>query len=295
QARQSGESKRTLTQMRDRLDKYRDKLTSLAERSTDEIGIDFKALGVDYLVVDEAHEFKNLEYATSGERVVGMNDPNGSKRAFDLYVKVRGLLARDGGVAVLTGTPLSTSLVEVFTMMRYLAHDELKLRQQEHFDAWSGAYAATDTRLEYTATQKLKPRRVLAGLNNLSALRQLYEHFADIITMADLKRIYAEEKAEQNRLTGSNERTEFPVPKVKGGKRALDSGDITEAQAEYMDYLVARMKRIESMKGRDAKDYARIDNALNVLTDARKMSLDIRVVDPSAPRDENGKVMRAAR
>lgn len=295
QARQSGESKRTLGQMRDRVEKYREKLTALSDRTTDEIGIDFKALGVDYLVVDEAHEFKNLEYATSGERVVGMNDPNGSKRAFDLYVKVRGLLDREGGVSFLTGTPVSNSLVEIYTMMRYLAHDELKLRDQEHFDAWSGAYAATDTKLEYTATQKLKPRRVLAGLNNLSALRQLYEHFADIITMADLKRIYAEEKAEQNRQTGANERTDFPIPKVKGGKRALDTGDITEAQSEYMDYLVARMKKIESMKGQEARDYAKIDNALNVLTDARKMSLDIRVVDPNAPRDENGKVMRAAR
>ena len=295
QAREAKESGRTLTQMRDRLEKYKDKLQALGERSVDEIGIDFKKLGIDYLVVDEAHEFKNLEYATSGERVVGMNDPSGSKRAFDLYVKVRGLLSRKGGVAFLTGTPVSNSLVELYTMMRYLAHDELKLRDQDHFDAWSGAYAATETKLEYTATQKLKPRRVLAGLNNLSALNQLYKQFADTITMTDLKRIYAEEVAERNAAKGTNDRTDFPIPKVKGGKRQLDTGEITEAQREYMDYLVARMGIIESTKGQEGRDYARIDNPLNVLTDARKMSLDIRVVDPTLPRDENGKVMRAAR
>lgn len=295
QAREAKESGRTLTQMRDRLEKYKDKLQALGERSVDEIGIDFKKLGIDYLVVDEAHEFKNLEYATSGERVVGMNDPSGSKRAFDLYVKVRGLLGRKGGVAFLTGTPVSNSLVELYTMMRYLAHDELKLRDQDHFDAWSGAYAATETKLEYTATQKLKPRRVLAGLNNLSALNQLYKQFADTITMTDLKRIYAEEVAERNDAKGTNDRTDFPIPKVKGGKRQLDTGEITEAQREYMDYLVARMGIIESKKGQEGRDYARIDNPLNVLTDARKMSLDIRVVDPTLPRDENGKVMRAAR
>jgi hypothetical protein len=136
---------------------------------------------------------------------------------------------------------------------------------------------------------------VLAGLNNLSSLRQVYESFADIITMGDLKRIYKEEKVEANKLLPANkqERTDFPVPKVKDGGRVLDAGEITQPQREYMDYLVARMGMIEQNKG--DKEYARIDNPLNVMTDARKMSLDIRVVDPTLPRDENGKVARSAR
>ena len=293
EARKNNESKRTLGQIEDRIDRYEQRLKDLAARPTDDIGIDFKALGIDHLSVDEAHEFKNLEYSTSGDRVVGMNDPNGSKKAFDLYSKVRGLLSRGGGVTFATGTPVSNSLVEIYTMMSYLAHDELVLRGQEHFDSWSGAYAATETRLEYTATQKLKPRRVLAGLNNLSALRQLYEQFADIITMSDLKRIYTEEMVAKNLRDGTNLNTEFPVPKVANGKRELITGDITPAQKEYMDYLVARMGQIEANKS--DKEYMRIDNALNVLTDARKMSLDIRIVDPSAKRDENGKVATAAK
>ena len=275
EARNDKSSKRTLGQIQSRLEKYETKLADLAERYVDEIGMDFKALGIDYLAVDEAHEFKNLEYATSGERVVGMNDPAGSKRAFDLYSKVRGLLERSGGVAFATGTPVSNSLVEIYTMMSYLAHDELVLRQQEHFDAWSGAYAATETRNEYTATQKLKPRRVLAGLHNLSALRQLYEQFADIITMRDLKRIYSEEMAEQNKTNGTDLRTDFPVPKVMHGGRSLIANDITDSQREYMDYLVARMDAIE--RNKSDKEYMSIDNALFVMTDARKMSLDIRV------------------
>lgn len=292
-ARANKESKRTLGQIEDRIERYEARLTELAERPTDEIGIDFKSMGIDHLSVDEAHEFKNLEYSTSGDRVKGMNDPNGSKKAFDLYSKVRGLLGRNGGVVFATGTPVSNSLVEIYTVMSYLAHDELKLRNQDHFDAWSGAYASTETRLEYTSTQKLKPARVLAGLNNLSALRQLYEQFADIITMADLKRIYAEEKAEENKRNGTNLSTDFPIPRVRYGARQLNSGPVTKAQQEYMDYLVARMTVIEQQKSNRA--YPAIDNPLNVLTDARKMSLDIRIVDPMAPRDENGKVMRAAK
>ena len=292
-ARANKESKRTLGQIEDRIDRYEQRLKDLAERPTDEIGIDFKSMGIDHLSVDEAHEFKNLEYSTSGDRVKGMNDPNGSKKAFDLYAKIRGLLGRDGGVVFATGTPVSNSLVEIYTVMSYLAHEELKLRNQEHFDSWSGAYAATETKLEYTSTQKLKPARVLTGLNNLSALRQLYEQFADIITMADLKRMYTEEKIEENRANGTNVRTDFPVPKVRNGARQLVSGPATPSQVEYMDYLVARMGAIEANKSNKA--YPSIDNPLNVLTDARKMSLDIRIVDPMAQRDENGKVMRAAR
>jgi len=244
-------------------------------------------------LVSNSHMFKNLEYATSGERVVGMTNPKGSARAFDLYTKVRGIQERGGGAVFATGTPVSNSLVELYTMMRYLAHDQLKERGQDHFDAWSGAYAVTETRMEYTATQKLKPRRVLSGLANLDGLGQLYRDFADILTMSDLKRVYTEEKVDENKRTGGKERTDFPIPKVKGGGRQLDSAGITEQQSEYMDYLVARMKGIEANTSNP--DYKKVDNALWVMTDARKMSLDIRIIDPLAERDETGKVMRSAR
>tara|TARA_R110000764_G_scaffold239995_1_gene341380 strand:- start:3763 stop:20673 length:16911 start_codon:yes stop_codon:yes gene_type:complete len=286
EARRSGESKRTLTQIANRIEKYDEQLKALLERSRDDVGFDFTDMGVDYLVVDESQEFKNLEYSTAAERVVGMNDPQGSKKAFDLYVKVRGLRRRDGGVAFATGTPVSNSLVEVYTVMSYLAYDELTKRGLNSFDAWSSAYTQTETRMEYTATQKLKPRRVLASLTNLNSLGQLYRQFADTITMRTLKELYAEEKA------GTGESTEFPVPKVSTGGRQFDSASLSPQQAVYMDYLVARMKAVETNAGK--KEYMKVDNALWVLSDARKMSLDIRAVDPTADRDDNGKVARAA-
>ncbi|MBP6443588.1 MAG: PLxRFG domain-containing protein [Gemmatimonadales bacterium] len=222
-----------------------------------------------------------------------MNDPNGSKKAFDLYAKVRGVQSRKGSFTGATGTPVSNSLVELFTVMSYFAHDDLAARNQGHFDAWSGAYAVTETKLEYTATQKLKPRRVLASLTNLAAMHQIYSNFADTITMATIKAMHAEDVAARNKETGASERTEFPVPKIKGGGRVLVKGEITARQSEYMDYLVARMNAVQAAGGKP--EYMRIDNALWVLTDARKMSLDIRNVDPTAERDENGKVIRAAR
>lgn len=291
--RANGESKRTQGQIEQKIKSYTNRLEEIAERPTDQIGVNLREMGVDDLTVDEMHEFKNLEYATSGERVVGMNDPNGSKKAFDLYAKVRGIQRRGGSVTGATGTPVSNSLVELYTVMSYFAHDDLAAQGVAHFDAWSGAYAVTETKLEYTATQKLKPRRVLASLTNLASLHQLYSAFADTITMATIKAMYAEDVAARNKALGTHERTEFPVPKVRDGGRVLRNGPITPQQSEFMDYLVARMNAIQAAGGKP--EYMKIDNALWVLTDARKMSLDIRTVDPTAMRDENGKVMRAAR
>ncbi|MFQ8433729.1 hypothetical protein [Amaricoccus sp. W119] len=293
QMRLNGESGRTLGQIQDRIQAYATRISQIAERPRDEMGFDLADMGVDYLFVDESQEFKNLEYVTGGERVVGMNDPKGSKKAFDLYVKMRGIRARKGGVAFATGTPVSNSLVELYTVLSYLGHEDLVSRGLSNFDAWSGSFAVTETKLEYTATQKLKPRRVLSALTNLRSLGQMYEHFADVITLDTLKKMHAEDVTAENKRTGASRRTSFPVPKVKSGGRQLQMGKITAQQAEFMDYLVSRMQAIQD-NARD-REYIKIDNALWVLTDARKMSLDIRAVDPQADRDEDGKVMRAAR
>ena len=295
-ARENKESKRTVAQIQERLKKYEQKLGTLTEQTNankDAMGLDFKALGIDYLAVDEAHEFKNLEYMTSADRVSGMNDPHGSQKAFDLYIKVRGLQRRGGGIVFATGTPISNSIVEIYTIMKYLAHDDLVDRNQLFYDAWAGAYAKTVSRLEYNSTQKLAFKRVLAGLNNLSALSQIYKGFADTVLMSDLKRTYKEEKEESNRRNGANERTDYPVPQIEGGGRRLDTGAATALQKEYTDYLIARYDAVKKA-GRD-KEYRKIDNPLVIMTDAKKASLDPRIIDPRLPRDENGKVMRAAR
>lgn len=292
EARANKESARTLGQIQARVRGYEDKLARLQERAVDDIGFDFETLGIDMLAVDESHEFKNLEYATAAERLVQMNSPEGSKKAFDLYGKIRGLSRRGGSVVFATGTPVSNSLVEVYTIMKYLAHDDLAERGQLFFDAWAGAYTRAETRMEYTATQKLKLRRVLSGLQNIGALRQIYESFADIVMQRDLVRSYAEEVEKRNRETGGDESTRFPVPRIFGGERELDLGAPTPDQEEFMDYLVARMDAIEAHRG--DRDYSSIDNQLWVLNDARKGSLDIRTVNPRLPRGENSKVSRAA-
>ncbi|TQP48721.1 PLxRFG domain-containing protein [Vibrio cholerae] len=299
EAKQSGQRGATVKQIEDSISRLQDKIKEKDEalsKNADQIGFTFGDLGVDYLVVDEAHEFKNLTYATRTDRVVGMNDPKGSEKALDLLIKTRSIQGlENGGVTFMTGTPISNSLVEVYTMMYYLGHDTLKELKMSFYDAFAGSFFNTEITLEYTPTGTVKERSVLKGLNNMQQLSTLYRQFADVITQKDMVNIFRQDVEAKNKATGENKATRFPIPNIKGGKRQLNIAPATEAQREYNDYLIARMEAFNQLKTKEERiAYAKIDNPLWVLTDAKKASLDVRLVDPTAQRDPTGKVARAA-
>ncbi|EOX1484403.1 PLxRFG domain-containing protein [Vibrio cholerae] len=299
EAKQSGQRGATVKQIEDSISRLQDKIKEKEEalsKNADQIGFTFGDLGVDYLVVDEAHEFKNLTYATRTDRVVGMNDPKGSEKALDLLIKTRSIQGlENGGVTFMTGTPISNSLVEVYTMMYYLGHDTLKELKMSFYDAFAGSFFNTEITLEYTPTGTVKERSVLKGLNNMQQLSTLYRQFADVITQKDMVNIFRQDVEAKNKATGENKATRFPIPNIKGGKRQLNIAPATEAQREYNDYLIARMEAFNQLKTKEERTaYAKIDNPLWVLTDAKKASLDVRLVDPTAQRDPTGKVARAA-
>ncbi|EJB8348782.1 PLxRFG domain-containing protein [Vibrio cholerae] len=299
EAKQSGQRGATVKQIEDSISRLQDKIKEKEEalsKNADQIGFTFGDLGMDYLVVDEAHEFKNLTYATRTDRVVGMNDPKGSEKALDLLIKTRSIQGlENGGVTFMTGTPISNSLVEVYTMMYYLGHDTLKELKMSFYDAFAGSFFNTEITLEYTPTGTVKERSVLKGLNNMQQLSTLYRQFADVITQKDMVNIFRQDVEAKNKATGENKATRFPIPNIKGGKRQLNIAPATEAQREYNDYLIARMEAFNQLKTKEERiAYAKIDNPLWVLTDAKKASLDVRLVDPTAQRDPTGKVARAA-
>ncbi|EOX3496087.1 PLxRFG domain-containing protein [Vibrio cholerae] len=299
EAKQSGQRGATVKQIEDSISRLQDKIKEKEEalsKNADQIGFSFGDLGVDYLVVDEAHEFKNLTYATRTDRVVGMNDPKGSEKALDLLIKTRSIQGlENGGVTFMTGTPISNSLVEVYTMMYYLGHDTLKELKMSFYDAFAGSFFNTEITLEYTPTGTVKERSVLKGLNNMQQLSTLYRQFADVITQKDMVNIFRQDVEAKNKAAGENKATRFPIPNIKGGKRQLNIAPATEAQREYNDYLIARMEAFNQLKTKEERiAYAKIDNPLWVLTDAKKASLDVRLVDPTAQRDPTGKVARAA-
>lgn len=299
EAKESGQRGATVKQIEDSISRLQDKIKEKEEalsKNADQIGFSFGDLGVDYLVVDEAHEFKNLTYATRTDRVVGMNDPKGSEKALDLLIKTRSIQGlENGGVTFMTGTPISNSLVEVYTMMYYLGHHTLKELKMSFYDAFAGSFFNTEITLEYTPTGTVKERSVLKGLNNMQQLSTLYRQFADVITQKDMVNIFRQDVEAKNKATGENKATRFPIPNIKGGKRQLNIAPATEAQREYNDYLIARMEAFNQLKTKEERiAYAKIDNPLWVLTDAKKASLDVRLVDPTAQRDPTGKVARAA-
>ncbi|HGH6015771.1 TPA: PLxRFG domain-containing protein [Vibrio mimicus] len=299
EAKQSGQRGATVKQIENSISRLQDKIKEKEEalsKNADQIGFTFGDLGVDYLVVDEAHEFKNLTYATRTDRVVGMNDPKGSEKALDLLIKTRSIQGlENGGVTFMTGTPISNSLVEVYTMMYYLGHDTLKDLKMSFYDAFAGSFFNTEITFEYTPTGTVKERSVLKGLNNMQQLSTLYRQFADVITQKDMVNIFRQDVEAKNKATGENKATRFPIPNIKGGKRQLNIAPATEAQREYNDYLIARMEAFNQLKTKEERiAYAKIDNPLWVLTDAKKASLDVRLVDSTAQRDPKGKVSRAA-
>ncbi|MGS0741105.1 Eco57I restriction-modification methylase domain-containing protein [Glaciimonas sp. GG7] len=172
--------------------------------------VNFEDLGVDALAIDELHEFKNLFFSTQMSRVAGLGNPAGSGKAFDLFVKIRWLKKTYGENAPLitaTGTPVSNSLAEMYTMQRFMQYESLKRDGLHHFDTWAKQYGDVQTVYEVAPSgngYRLSQR--FAKFKNLASLMGSYRSFADVVTLEDLK---AQEIA-LGRI--------FPVPKMRGGR-----------------------------------------------------------------------------
>ncbi|WP_304350878.1 N-6 DNA methylase [Comamonas testosteroni] len=197
------------------MEKIKSNLEAKMKKLQDKAGekskvVDLADLGIDALEIDEAHIFKNLAFNTQMNRVAGLGNPAGSGQAFDLFVKTRWLQKTYGNEVPLihaTGTPVSNSLAEMFTVQRYLQYDRLKENGLHLFDAWAKQYGDVTNVYEVAPSgtgYRLSQR--FAKFKNLGSLMGEYRSFADVVTLQDLK--------EQEIARGKV----FPVPKVAGGK-----------------------------------------------------------------------------
>jgi len=235
----------------------------------------FEQLGVDDLTVDEAHEFKNLFYSSRLTGVRGMGDKTGSRKAADLYNKVRVMRENGGAVTFMTGTPISNSAVEMYTMMRYLAADELQEQGLEHFDAWRAQSVEASAAFEPTESGRLKEvTRLGRTWANMRALMDTYYGFTDAVSIEDIKKWFAEDNAGKP----------FPVPQVKGGDRALVKVKPTPAQEGALKDIISGFDGLDGIKDPTERNAER----LRLMDRARKVSLDIRAVDPRATSQEDG-------
>lgn len=255
-------------------EKIQARMDKLSEGSRDRL-LTFEQLGIDDLSVDEAHEYKNLFYSSRLTGVRGMGNRTGSRKAADLYNKVRVLRENGGAVTFATGTPVSNSAVELYTMTRYLAADELAEQGLTHFDAWRTQYVEATPAFEPTESGRLKEvTRLGRTWSNMRSLMDLYYQFADAVTIDDIKRWYAED----------NNSAEFPVPKVKGGERRLVKLAPTTAQESELQAIIGGFDRLDSI----ADPFERNKERLRLMDRARKVSLDIRAAQPGSKADEKG-------
>jgi N12 class adenine-specific DNA methylase len=229
-------------------------------------GLVFDELGIDHVFIDEAQYFKNLETPTKMEHVAGIQT-GGSERAFDLYMKCRYLdqLHPGRSVTFATGTPVSNTMVELYTLQRYLDPHGLASRGIDHFDAWADTFGEVVESMEIAPDGKsLRPRSRFAKFVNLPELQQLFRSFADVQTA---------------------EMLDLPRPALEGGKPQVIACPMSEEQKELQAGLVERYERLRSQKVDP-----RVDNALAITTDGRKLALDARMFSASAPDFASSKI-----
>lgn len=245
-----------------------ERLKDLLAKDKKDDGLVFDELGVDHIFIDEAHYFKNLETPTKMERVAGIQT-GGSERAFDVYMKARYLDERHAGhgVTFATGTPISNTMVEMYTMQRFLDPAGLASRGLEHFDAWAATFGEVIDTMEISPDGAgLRPRSRFARFTNLPELQQMFRAFADVRTA---------------------EMLDLPRPRLKGGKPIVVACPMSEEQRAIQQDLVERYERLRSQKVDP-----RVDNALNITTDGRKLATDARMLSATAPDFPESKVNR---
>ena len=239
------------------------KLEKLNDTKRKDTVIDFEQLGVDRLFIDESHFYKNLYLYTKMRNVGGIAQTEAQKSS-DLFMKCRYLdeITGNRGTVFATGTPVSNSMVELYSVQRYLQYDTLAQNGLQHFDSWASTFGETVTALELAPEgTNYRAKTRFAKFYNLPELMQMFREVADILTADMLK---------------------LPVPKV-------NYHNIKTKPSEIQTEMVASLaKRAEKVRARLVEP--NIDNMLKITNDGRKLALDQRMIDPMLPDDPESKV-----
>ena len=239
------------------------KLEKLNDTKRKDTVIDFEQLGVDRLFIDESHFYKNLYLYTKMRNVGGIAQTEAQKSS-DLFMKCRYLdeITGNRGTVFATGTPVSNSMVELYSVQRYLQYDTLAQNGLQHFDSWASTFGETVTALELAPEgTNYRAKTRFAKFYNLPELMQMFREVADIQTADMLK---------------------LPVPTV-------NYHNIKTKPSEIQTEMVASLaKRAEKVRARLVEP--NIDNMLKITNDGRKLALDQRMIDPMLPDDPNSKV-----
>lgn len=245
------------------------KLIALVESGKKDDVLSFEQLGIDGLFVDEAHEFKNLFITTKMDNIAGLQTSE-SNKATDMFLKTQYInnITNYKGVVFGTATPITNTIAELYTMMRYLAMNELEERDLRTFDEWASTFGEVVTALELTPEGTgFRMRNRFAKFNNVPELMKQFRKFANIKLADDLK---------------------LPVPELETGKPITVQINASDYLKDYVKTLGERAEKVHSRIVEPE-----IDNMLKITNDGRKAALDIRLIDPDLPDFPDSKVNTA--
>lgn len=256
----------TIKQMEGRKKKLTVQLKKLNETARKDDMLTFEELGVDSLMIDEAHAYKNLTIFSKINNVSGISGA-GSQKATDMYMKCQYIneINHGRGVVFATGTPVSNTMCEMYVMQKFLQEDRLRESGLDSFDAWASTFGEVTTALELTVEGsgfRLKSR--FNKFVNVPELMTMFREFADVCT-ADM--------------------LDLDVPKLKTGKPIIVESTPDECQKRFMDEFVVRAERIRNSSVDPSED-----NFLKITHEARLLGTDARLLDPEAPDNPDGKL-----
>jgi N12 class adenine-specific DNA methylase len=243
------------------------RLLKLNDQSHKDDVVTFEELGVDRLIVDEAHSYKNLFLYTKMRNVAGIGQSE-AKKSSDMFMKCRYMdeITNGKGIIFATGTPISNSMTELYTMQRYLQYGSLKKQNLEHFDAWASTFGETSTDIELSPEGTgYRPKTRFSKFYNLPELMNMFKEVADIKT-ADM--------------------LDLPIPEAEFETVVIQP---SEFQQEMVSSLSERADMVRAKLVEPSED-----NMLLITNDGRKLALDQRLMNPMLPRDDSGKVATCA-
>lgn len=266
------DDKKALAGLEKRIENLEARLQRIKDIPRDNI-VYFEQTGIDHIMVDESQQFKNLSYMTKQKNVAGLSKPEGSKRAFNLLMGIRFLqnkFGADKGTTFLSGTPISNSMVEMYSLLKYLRPLKLKEIGIESFDQWATTFASPTTEIEYTVTGQFKNKTRFREFINVPELSILYNEIADV-------------RNDHNLI--------LDKPKMVNGEYSAVFIPMSNEQQDYAERII---KFAETKDGShigknltESQSQAYMLLATNL---SSKMAIDMRLIDKNYEYDPNGKI-----
>ncbi len=238
--------------------------------------VDFKQMGIDHIFVDESHQFKNLMFNTRHDRVAGLGNSEGSQRALNLLYAIRTIQERTGkdlGATFLSGTTISNSLTELYLLFKYLRPNELERQDIRCFDAWAAIFAKKTTDFEFNVTNHIVPKERFRYFIKVPELAAFYNEITDYRTAEDV----GVDRPQKNEILRNIPPTPAQEVFIEKLMKFAESGDATILGRGPLSETEEKAKMLI------ATDYA------------RKMALDMRMIDPSYEDDPNNKASHCAK